>query len=43
MKAWAIATVALLMSGCANHPLDCATGLIAWGDCLPGTNGILVE
>lgn len=39
MKAWAIATVALLMSGCANHPLDCATGLIAWDDCLPGTNG----
>ena len=29
MKAWAIATVALLMSGRANHPLGCATGLIA--------------
>ncbi len=43
MKAWAIATVALLMSGCANHPLHCATGLIAWCDCLPGTKGILVD
>lgn len=43
MKALAIATVALLMSGCANHPLDCATGLIAWGDCLPGTKGYAIR
>jgi hypothetical protein len=43
MKAWAIATVALLMSGCANHPLDCATGLIAWDDCLPGTKGYAIR
>ena len=27
----------ILIAGCANHPLDCATGLIAWDDCLPGT------
>ncbi|MCL5229713.1 hypothetical protein [Pseudomonas nunensis] len=43
MKAWAIVTVALLMSGCANHPLDCATGLIAWDDCLPGTKGYVIR
>ncbi len=30
---------AVLVSGCANHPLDCATGLIAWADCKPGTFG----
>lgn len=29
----------ILIAGCANHPLDCATGLIAWDDCLPGTKG----
>ncbi len=29
----------LVLVGCANHPLDCATGLIAWDDCLPGTKG----
>lgn len=28
-----------VLSGCANHPLDCATGLVAWDDCLPGTRG----
>lgn len=27
------------LAGCANHPLDCATGLVAWDDCLPGTKG----
>jgi hypothetical protein len=43
MKAW-IATVALLaLAGCANHPLDCATGLIAWDDCLPGTKGYTIR
>ena len=30
---------ALVLTGCANHPLDCATGFIAWDDCLPGTKG----
>ena len=29
----------LALAGCANHPLDCATGLVAWDDCLPGTKG----
>ena len=29
----------ILIAGCANHPLDCATGLIAWDDCLSGTKG----
>ena len=29
----------ILIAGCANHPLDCATGLIAWDDCIPGTKG----
>lgn len=43
MKAWAIAPVALLMSECANHPLDCATGLIAWDDCVPGTVGYAIR
>lgn len=29
----------LALVGCANHPMDCATGFIAWDDCLPGTKG----
>lgn len=33
------AFLAILLCGCANHPLDCATGLVAWDDCLPGTKG----
>lgn len=31
------------LSGCANHPLDCAIGVIAWEDCLPGTKGYEVR
>jgi len=27
------------LPGCANHPVDCATGFFAWDDCLPGTKG----
>lgn len=30
--------VALLLSGCVNHPIDCAAG-IYHSDCLPGTAG----
>ena len=30
--------LALILSGCANHPVDCAIGF-AWYDCLPGTAG----
>jgi hypothetical protein len=29
---------ALLLSGCANHPIDCAVGF-HHADCLPGTSG----
>jgi hypothetical protein len=29
---------ALLLAGCANHPIDCATGF-HHADCLPGTLG----
>ncbi|MEB0149039.1 hypothetical protein [Pseudomonas sp. CCC2.2] len=44
MKAWTVVAVAALMlAGCANHPLDCATGLIAWDDCLPGTKGYAIR
>jgi hypothetical protein len=35
----AILAVATSLFGCAHHPLDCATGLIAWDDCEPGTKG----
>ncbi len=43
MKVW-IGVIALLaLAGCANHPLDCATGLIAWDDCLPGTKGYAIR
>lgn len=28
----------LVLTGCANHPVDCAVGF-AWNDCLPGTAG----
>lgn len=27
------------VAGCAGHPLDCATGLVAWNDCAAGTAG----
>lgn len=30
---------AMLLGGCAGHPVDCATGLVAWSDCAPGTAG----
>lgn len=30
--------LAVLLSGCANHPIDCATGFVH-ADCLPGTAG----
>ena len=33
----------LALGGCANHPLDCAIGIIAWDDCLPGTKGYEVR
>ncbi len=35
--------VLLALGGCANHPLDCAIGIIAWDDCLPGTKGYEVR
>lgn len=38
-RAFLIFGMFLFISGCANHPLDCATGLIAWDDCKPGTLG----
>lgn len=34
----AVAIAAIVLSGCANHPLDCAVGF-HHGDCLPGTAG----
>lgn len=43
MKAWIAVAVGLMLGGCANHPLDCATGLVAWDDCLPGTKGYAVR
>lgn len=44
MKTWTVVVgTALLLSGCANHPLDCATGLVAWDDCLPGTKGYTIR
>ena len=43
MRTWAVAVAALMLTGCANHPLDCATGLIAWDDCLPGTKGYAIR
>ena len=43
MKAWTVSVVALMLTGCANHPLDCATGFIAWDDCLPGTKGYAIR
>jgi hypothetical protein len=32
------ASMAFVLSGCANHPLDCSLG-ISHPDCLPGTRG----
>ena len=39
MKIVIMSFLFIFIAGCANHPLDCATGLIAWDDCLPGTKG----
>lgn len=39
MKRMLSAAILLALGGCANHPLDCATGHVAWDDCLPGTRG----
>ena len=39
MKTVILPLLLIFIAGCANHPLDCATGLIAWDDCLPGTKG----
>ncbi|MFJ2362435.1 hypothetical protein ACIPIN_01745 [Pseudomonas sp. NPDC087697] len=43
MKALCVAVSMLALAGCANHPLDCAIGIIAWDDCLPGTKGYEVR
>lgn len=43
MRALLLTTFLLALAGCANHPLDCAIGLIAWDDCLPGTKGYEVR
>jgi len=39
MRHWIVLAAALALAGCAGHPLDCATGLVAWDDCKPGTAG----
>ena len=39
MKTVIMSFLLIFIAGCANHPVDCATGLIAWDDCLPGTKG----
>ena len=39
MKTVLLSLMLIFIAGCANHPLDCATGLVAWDDCLPGTKG----
>ena len=38
MRVVRIVLLAALLSGCANHPIDCAVGF-HHGDCLPGTAG----
>ena len=38
MRAVQIMFLATLLSGCANHPIDCAVGFVH-ADCLPGTAG----
>lgn len=43
MKRSILLAVIALISGCANHPMDCAIGIIAWDDCLPGTKGYEVR
>lgn len=39
MKTVLLSLMLIFIAGCANHPLDCATGFFAWDDCLPGTKG----
>ena len=40
MKLNALMWMAFLgLTSWAGHPLDCATGLVAWDDCHPGTAG----
>ena len=43
MKAWMAVVAGVMLAGCANHPMDCATGLVAWDDCLPGTKGYAIR
>ncbi|MBN4175539.1 MAG: hypothetical protein BEH78_18980 [Pseudomonas sp. BDAL1] len=38
MKLQVVVLIALALSGCANHPGDCALGVMQ-DDCLPGTKG----
>jgi hypothetical protein len=39
-RSFALLAACLLLGGCASgHPLDCATGLVAWNDCAPGSAG----
>ena len=38
MKTVAYMALGLILAGCANHPIDCATGFYH-ADCLPGTAG----
>ena len=38
MKRLCSLIAALILSGCANHPVDCAVGF-HHSDCLPGTPG----
>lgn len=43
MKAGIVVVATMMLAGCANHPMDCATGFIAWDDCLPGTKGYAIR
>lgn len=39
MRKLLVAATAFVLAGCGGHPLDCATGLVAWNDCSPGSAG----
>ncbi len=39
MKIFGQIALLAFLSGCAGHPMDCATGLVAWNDCPSGTAG----
>lgn len=39
MRRFKMILLAFGLFGCAHHPLDCATGFVAWDDCEPGTRG----